>query len=82
MALAWHLEAKKSRFINDSDSFTTLTAPYDTYISRFSDFLWTNDNNAKNDRTDYFTPCACVRGNDKEPSNSLVTIDDVQILAL
>ena len=40
MALAWHLKAKNSRLIDDSDSLAILTACYDPYISRFADFLW------------------------------------------
>ena len=30
------------------------------YISRYGDFCAHNNN----DTTDYFTPCACARGND------------------
>ena len=34
------------------------TSRLDVYISRYGDFFAHNDN----DTTDYFTPCACVRG--------------------
>ena len=39
----------------------------DADISRYGDFCAHDDNNDdnKNDTIDYFTPCACVRGNDK-----------------
>ena len=55
-----------------------LTSRLDAYISRYGDFC-ANDNNDDNnddttdacvrgnnddDTTDYFTPCACARGND------------------
>ena len=40
----------------------------DAYISRYGDFCAhddndDNDDNNDNDTTNYFTPCACVRGN-------------------
>ena len=38
--LALFVEAMNSRFIDDSDCLTTLTARYEAYISRFADFLW------------------------------------------
>ena len=42
-----------------------LTSRLDAYISKYSDFCAhdDNDNNDDNDTTDYFTPCACARGN-------------------
>ena len=38
-----------------------LTSRLDVYISRYGDFCAHDDND--NDTTDYFTPCACTRGN-------------------
>ena len=38
-----------------------LTSHLDVDISRYGDFCAHDDNN--NDTTDYFTPCACARGN-------------------
>ena len=51
---------------DDSDSLMTLTAYYDTYISRFADFqlTMTTTTTMIDGQTDYFIPCACVRGND------------------
>ena len=42
-----------------------LTSRLDAYISKYGDFCAhdDNDNNDDNDTTDYFTPCACARGN-------------------
>ena len=39
-----------------------LTSRLDAYISRYGDFCAHDDNN---DTTDYFTPCACARGNNQ-----------------
>ena len=38
-----------------------LTSRLDVYISTYGDFCAHDDNN--DDMTDYFTPCACARGN-------------------
>ena len=41
-----------------------LTSRLDVYISRYGDFCAHDDNDDNNnDTTDYFTPCACARGN-------------------
>ena len=39
-----------------------LTSRLDAYISRYGDFR-ANDNDNDDNKTDYFTPCACARGN-------------------
>ena len=39
-----------------------LTSPLDAYILRYRN-LCANDDNS--DTTDYFSPCACMRGNNK-----------------
>ena len=52
-------DAHWSHFFAEFDSFFMITSPIDTYISRYGDFCANNDD----DTTDYFTPCACVRGN-------------------
>ena len=45
-----------------------LTSRLDTYISKYGDFCANdNNNNDDNDTTDYFTPCACARGNNEDP---------------
>ena len=43
-----------------------LTSCLDAYILRYGDFCAhdDNDDNDNNDTTDYFTPCACARGNE------------------
>ena len=38
-----------------------LTSRLDAYISRYGDFCANNNND---DTTDYFTPYACMRGNE------------------
>ena len=41
-----------------------LTSRLDVYISRYGDFCAHDDNDDNdNDTTDYFTSCACARGN-------------------
>ena len=43
-----------------------LTSRLDAYISRYGDFCAHDDNNDNDDddnNNDYFTPCACARGN-------------------
>ena len=56
-----------------------ITSCLDAYISRYGDFCANdnNDNDDNNDTTDYFTPCACARGNargiiiaDRRPSKA------------
>ena len=43
-------------------------SPLDAYISRYGNFCAHDDDD--NDTSDYFTPCACVRGNkDGTPRN-------------
>ena len=50
-----------------------ITSRLDSYISRYGDFC-ANDNDDNNndndDTTDYFTPCACARGNDSVSSDA------------
>ena len=44
-----------------------LTSRLGAYISRYGDFCANDNNNDDDDNddtTDYFTPCACARGND------------------
>ena len=50
---------------NSTDSLYLITSPSGAYILRSGDFFVDdNDDNDNNDNTtDYFTPCACVRGN-------------------
>ena len=42
-----------------------LTSRLDAYISRYGDFCANDDDDDDDDddTTDYFTPCACARGN-------------------
>ena len=53
---------------SDQPILIMLTSRLDAYISRYGDFCAhndnDNDNDSDNDTTDYFTPCACARGND------------------
>ena len=50
-------------FFVEFDWLIMLTSRLDTYISRYGDFCSSNnDNNNNYETTDYFTPCACVRG--------------------
>ena len=35
----------------------------DAYISRYGDFCAHDNDDSDNDTTDYFIPCACMRGN-------------------
>ena len=44
--------------------FVVLTSRLDAYISRYGDFC-ANNNDNDDDTTDYFTPCAWARGNNK-----------------
>ena len=47
-----------------SPNSIVLTSCLDVYISRYGDFCAHDDNDDNNnDTTDYFTPCACARGN-------------------
>ena len=55
--------AHRRHFFAEFDWFVELTSRLDAYISRYGDFCTNNDNNY-DDTTDYFTPCACARGND------------------
>ena len=66
MALASTVKQRRvMHLINDSDSLMTLTARYDTYISRSATFLWMTTT-MTDGQTDYFTPCTCARGNNLE----------------
>ena len=57
-------DAEWSQFFVEFDWFVVLTSRLHAYISKYGDFYAYNDNdNDKNDITDYFTPCACTRGN-------------------
>ena len=58
-------DAHWSQFFAEFDWFVVITSRLDAYISRYGDFC-ANDNNGddNDDTTDYFTPCACARGND------------------
>ena len=47
-------------------TYELLSPCLDAYISKYGDFC-ANDNN---DTTDYFTPCACARGNNAVPRGS------------
>ena len=49
-----------------------LTSRLDTYILRYRDFC-ANDNDNDDDTTNYFTPCACARGNycDRNESSAI-----------
>ena len=58
VALVYHLEAKKYRFIDESDCLTILTGHYDAYFSKFAHFLLTTMTEGQ---TKYFTPCTCAR---------------------
>ena len=40
-----------------------LMSRLDAYISRYGDFCANDNNDDNDDTTDYFTPCACARGN-------------------
>ena len=56
-------DAHGSQFFAKFDLFIVLTSHLDAYILRYGDFCANNnDNNNDDDTTDYFTPCACVRG--------------------
>ena len=59
-------DAYWSQFFAEFDWFVMITSRLDAYISRYGDFC-ANDNNDddnnNDDTTDYFTPCACARGN-------------------
>ena len=60
------LESKhtKARFIAKIDRFVALTTHLVAQISRFGNFCVHDNNNDHNDdRTDCFTPCACMQGN-------------------
>ena len=52
-------DAHWSHFFAEFDWFVVLTSRLDAYISRYGDFCANDDD----DTTDYFTPCACARGN-------------------
>ena len=54
-----HTEA--SFLPNSIDSL--FTSRLDAYISRYGDFCAHDNDDDNNDMTDYFTPCACARGN-------------------
>ena len=63
-------DAHWSHFFAEFDWFIVLTSRLDAYISRYGDFCANdndNDNNNDDDTTDYFTPCACARGNNIWP---------------
>ena len=53
-------DTRWSQFFAEFDSFFMIMSRLDAYISRYGDFCANNDND---DTTDYFTPCACARGN-------------------
>ena len=56
-----------------------LTSRLDAYISKYGDFCAhdDNDNSDDNDKTDYFTPCACARGNKEAMRrSSLLTVSE------
>ena len=53
------LEAKARHFFAIYDILTALATHQDAYISRSGDFCANNDDN-DNDKTNYFTPCACA----------------------
>ena len=50
-------DAHRSQFFAEFGWFVVLTSRLDAYISRYGDFC------ANDDTTEYFTPCACARGN-------------------
>ena len=72
-------DAHWSQFFAEFDWFVVTTSCLDTYISRYGDFCANDDDDDDDDdTTDYFTPCACARGNNKAEHNtelySLVTL--------
>ena len=55
-------DAYWSHFFAEFDWFFMFMSRLDAYISRNGDFCANDD-----DTTDYFTPCACARGNNIWP---------------
>ena len=51
------------QFFTEFDWLAVLMSPLDAYILRYGDFCANDDNDNKDDTTDYFTPCACAQGN-------------------
>ena len=65
-------DAQWSQFFAEFDWFVMLTSCLDAYISRYDDFC-ANDND--DDTTDYFTPYACMQGNNQpmQPGTTYVS---------
>ena len=53
-----HTEAN---FFAEFDGVVVLMSRLDAYISKYGDFC-ANGNDNNDNTTNYFTPCACVRG--------------------
>ena len=56
-------DAHWSQFFTEFYWFVVIKSRLYAYISRYGDFC-ADDNDNNNDTTDYFTPCACTRGNE------------------
>ena len=56
-------DAYWSQFFAKFNWFVVFMSRLDAYISRYDDFC-AHDNNYNNNMTNYFTPCACARGNE------------------
>ena len=68
-----HTEASFSPSLID---WLCLRVCLDAYILRYADFC-VNDNDNNDDITNYFTPYACARGNNKEGGVSYSTVQQL-----
>ena len=74
--LVSRFDAHWSQFFAEFDWLVVLMSCLDAYISRYADFC-VNDNDNNDDTTNYFTPYACARGNNKEGGVSYSTVQQL-----